>query len=252
MSPVGRGSFTFSTGKWTTVSQRVKLNDVGSANGEQQLWVDGVSILNLSGLQIAVKGDTKFYGIMAQTFFVSDLCHRSDSIVHPSRSVNPVHRYLTCLTAPKSSADKSRADTILRGRHLGTRAPTSRTGRWLFLLEGVATYGWRFSIGITGYIIMHWLHGRLICLDRFLLKRRSNPADLCGYRCSGYHSEGVKAGARWPRFKSDLLTSYLPSFADELLTLLCWTSFLFLRCDAFDMTCDIVQADRLLLLCASH
>jgi len=68
---VGRGSFTFPTGSWVTVAQRLKLNDVCSANGEQELFVNGVSVVSLSGLQIATNGDTKIYGIMAQTFFVS-------------------------------------------------------------------------------------------------------------------------------------------------------------------------------------
>ncbi|KAK4683618.1 hypothetical protein P7C73_g6620, partial [Tremellales sp. Uapishka_1] len=66
---IGRGSFSWSTGKWTTVAQRIKLNDVGSQNGEQELWVDGVQIMSLTGLEIAVSDDTKIYGIMAQTFF---------------------------------------------------------------------------------------------------------------------------------------------------------------------------------------
>jgi hypothetical protein len=45
-----------------------KLNDVGSANGEQTLWVDGVQIMDLQGLEIITQS-SKIYGIMAQTFF---------------------------------------------------------------------------------------------------------------------------------------------------------------------------------------
>ena len=30
---VGRGSFGFDTGRWVTVAQRIKLNDVGQSNG---------------------------------------------------------------------------------------------------------------------------------------------------------------------------------------------------------------------------
>lgn len=66
---IGRGSFTWSTGQWTTVAQRFKLNDVGSSNGEQELFVNGQSVLSLSGLQQSVSGSTTFYGIMAQSFF---------------------------------------------------------------------------------------------------------------------------------------------------------------------------------------
>ena len=71
MRVVGRGSFTWPTGSWQTVALRLKLNDVGSSNGEQELFVNGQSVMNLSGLQIAVESDTKIFGIMAQTFFVS-------------------------------------------------------------------------------------------------------------------------------------------------------------------------------------
>ena len=53
------------------MAQRLRLNDVGSSNGEQELFVNGKSVLNLSNLQIAVETETKIYGIMAQTFFVS-------------------------------------------------------------------------------------------------------------------------------------------------------------------------------------
>ncbi|ORY34647.1 hypothetical protein BCR39DRAFT_513823 [Naematelia encephala] len=65
---VGRGSFTWTSGEWTTVAMRIKLNDGSQANGEQQLWVNGESVLNLSGLVFGTS-ETKIYGIMAQTFF---------------------------------------------------------------------------------------------------------------------------------------------------------------------------------------
>lgn len=68
---VGRGSFTWATGQWTTVAQRLRLNDAGQSNGEQELFVNGQSVLHLTGLQIAADANTKIYGIMAQTFFVS-------------------------------------------------------------------------------------------------------------------------------------------------------------------------------------
>ncbi|KAJ7272032.1 hypothetical protein B0H12DRAFT_1008536 [Mycena haematopus] len=66
---VGRGSFTFPTGAWTTVSQRVKLNDVGQANGELQLWVNGKSVIDVSNLILRDSSEGKHRGIMMQTFF---------------------------------------------------------------------------------------------------------------------------------------------------------------------------------------
>lgn len=68
---VDRGAFTWATGRWQTVAIRVKLNDVGQANGEQELIVDGESKINISGVTFATEAGTKIYGIMAQTFFVS-------------------------------------------------------------------------------------------------------------------------------------------------------------------------------------
>ncbi|CAD6580626.1 MAG: hypothetical protein TREMPRED_002788 [Tremellales sp. Tagirdzhanova-0007] len=66
---IGRGAFTWPTGAWITVAQRLKLNDVGAANGEQELFVNGVSVIKLLGLEISMQSSTKIYGIMAQTFF---------------------------------------------------------------------------------------------------------------------------------------------------------------------------------------
>lgn len=66
---VGRGSFTFATGKWTTVSQRVKLNDPGKANGELQLWADGESVINVSGLILRNSAEGRMHGLQMQTFF---------------------------------------------------------------------------------------------------------------------------------------------------------------------------------------
>lgn len=71
---IARGSFTWSTGSWTTVAQRLKLNDIGQANAEQELFVNGESVISLSGLKIVPDDSTgtHIFGIMAQTFFV---CH---------------------------------------------------------------------------------------------------------------------------------------------------------------------------------
>lgn len=66
---VGRGSFTFATGQWTTVSERVRLNDVGKANGELQLFVNGKSVVNVSGLVLRDSSAGKIRGMQMQTFF---------------------------------------------------------------------------------------------------------------------------------------------------------------------------------------
>jgi hypothetical protein len=66
---VARGAFNFTAGGWTTVAQRVRLNDVGSQNGELQLWAAGASVLNVTGLVLRDKDAGRMRGVMVQTFF---------------------------------------------------------------------------------------------------------------------------------------------------------------------------------------
>jgi hypothetical protein len=66
---VGRGSFNFTTGAWTTVAERVRLNDAGQANGELQLWANGESVINVTGLIIRDSDAGRIRGIQFQTFF---------------------------------------------------------------------------------------------------------------------------------------------------------------------------------------
>jgi len=66
---VGRGSFKFPTGEWFTVAQRVRLNDVGQANGEIELWANGKSVVNAKGLILRDSDAGRHRGIQMQTFF---------------------------------------------------------------------------------------------------------------------------------------------------------------------------------------
>ncbi|KIJ56678.1 polysaccharide lyase family 14 protein [Sphaerobolus stellatus SS14] len=66
---VGLGSFAFTPGKWAVVAERVKLNDIGKENGELQLWIDGVSILKVTGLVYRASPDFRIQGLHCQTFF---------------------------------------------------------------------------------------------------------------------------------------------------------------------------------------
>ncbi|KIM49680.1 polysaccharide lyase family 14 protein [Hebeloma cylindrosporum] len=66
---VGRGAFTFATGAWTTISERVRLNDVGQANGEIQLFVNGKSVINVGGLILRDSAAGRIRGMQMQTFF---------------------------------------------------------------------------------------------------------------------------------------------------------------------------------------
>jgi len=66
---VGRGSFTFPTGEWTTIAQRVKLNDDGKSNGELELIVNGESKFTLDGLRFTDSKEARMFGLQMQSFF---------------------------------------------------------------------------------------------------------------------------------------------------------------------------------------
>jgi hypothetical protein len=61
---VGRGAFSFPTGAWTTISEHVKLSDVGQANGEIQLFVYGKSVINVGGFILCNCAAGKIRGVV--------------------------------------------------------------------------------------------------------------------------------------------------------------------------------------------
>lgn len=66
---IARGAFTFPTGEWTVVAERVKLNDAGKPNGEIELFVNGKSVISASGIVIREHAESVFRGAHFQTFF---------------------------------------------------------------------------------------------------------------------------------------------------------------------------------------
>ncbi|KAJ7213993.1 polysaccharide lyase family 14 protein [Mycena pura] len=68
---VGRGAFTFTraVGGWISLAFRVKLNAVGHEDGELELWVDGRSVINVSGLTFRESDGARIKGGHFQTFF---------------------------------------------------------------------------------------------------------------------------------------------------------------------------------------
>lgn len=66
---VGRGSFNWTAGGRTTMSQRVRLNDVGQSNGELELFVGGQSVVNVGGLVLTNSTTGRIRGMQMQTFF---------------------------------------------------------------------------------------------------------------------------------------------------------------------------------------
>ena len=70
---IGRGAFTFATGAWTTISERVRLNDAGQANGELELFVNGRSVIKVGGLILRDSAAGRIRGMQMQTFFGGSL-----------------------------------------------------------------------------------------------------------------------------------------------------------------------------------
>ncbi|GLB36907.1 hypothetical protein LshimejAT787_0311940 [Lyophyllum shimeji] len=66
---VGRGSFAFTCGEWTTVTQVVKLNTPGEADGVLQLFVGGKKVVHVDGLMLRDSGQGRMRGLEMQTFF---------------------------------------------------------------------------------------------------------------------------------------------------------------------------------------
>lgn len=67
---IGRGNYDFKRGDWTTVSQRVRLNDPGKANGVVEVWADGKNVIKSEGIIIRDEtGTGRIRGALIQSFF---------------------------------------------------------------------------------------------------------------------------------------------------------------------------------------
>lgn len=66
---LGRGDWTWPTGAWTCVEQRVVLNDPDSDNGEVTVWLDGTEVFSKTDLIYRTVDTLKIEGIFFSTFF---------------------------------------------------------------------------------------------------------------------------------------------------------------------------------------
>lgn len=67
---VGRGQFTFPTGRWISVDLEVVLNDPGERNGQARLWIDGKPVIEQKDIVFVTDGDAGTRsGLMFSTFF---------------------------------------------------------------------------------------------------------------------------------------------------------------------------------------
>ncbi|CEG64783.1 hypothetical protein RMATCC62417_01699 [Rhizopus microsporus] len=66
---LGRGTFQFKTGTWTTVRQELVLNSQGKRNGQMSLYVNGVRKINVKNVAFRTSNTGHVVGIMFHTFF---------------------------------------------------------------------------------------------------------------------------------------------------------------------------------------
>lgn len=71
-SSIGRGAWTWPTGRWACVEQHVVLNDPGDTDGRVTVWLDGREVLVAGGLLFRTVPDLQIEGLFFSTFFGGD------------------------------------------------------------------------------------------------------------------------------------------------------------------------------------
>ena len=67
---VGRGAFTFPTGRWVAVDLEVVRNDPGERNGKARLWIDGKAVIEQDDIVFSTEDrESAVGGLMFSTFF---------------------------------------------------------------------------------------------------------------------------------------------------------------------------------------
>jgi hypothetical protein len=66
---LGRGDWSWPTGRWTSVQQFVHLNRPGYSDGEVRVWVDGQPVLDQQNLIFRTTTSLKIQGLFFSTFF---------------------------------------------------------------------------------------------------------------------------------------------------------------------------------------
>lgn len=69
---IDRGSFSFTTGAWNHVTLLVRLNNVGSDNGEVSLFFNDVNALDHTNINYRTDTDINIGGLYLSTFFGGD------------------------------------------------------------------------------------------------------------------------------------------------------------------------------------
>ncbi|WP_211261400.1 polysaccharide lyase [Pseudonocardia acaciae] len=66
---LGRGTWTFPAGQWTTIQQGVKLNTPGQRDGVVTVWVNGQQVFSQNDVQLRNTDQLHIDGLFFSTFF---------------------------------------------------------------------------------------------------------------------------------------------------------------------------------------
>ncbi len=66
---IGRGWWTFPTGRWVSLEQEIVLNAPGKADGLARVWVDGKPVLEQRNIEYRTSEDVAIDGLMFSSFF---------------------------------------------------------------------------------------------------------------------------------------------------------------------------------------
>lgn len=66
---LGRGDWTWPTGRWACVEQHVHLNAPSAKDGSVTVWLDGKQVLDQQGMEYRTAADLRIEGLFFSTFF---------------------------------------------------------------------------------------------------------------------------------------------------------------------------------------
>jgi hypothetical protein len=69
---LGRGCWTFTPGRWTTIRQHTQLNTPGHTDGRITVWQDDRQVLDQTGLEFRTTDQLHIDGLFFSTFFGGD------------------------------------------------------------------------------------------------------------------------------------------------------------------------------------
>lgn len=111
----------FEKGKWYTISERVQINtDADTKNGDVQVWINGVEVLNLDTLRFQTNGDladcfyfSTFHGGNDATWAPTETCYMwyddllIDTLVHQYISLEEGWNVVSCNIVPVDASIES-------------------------------------------------------------------------------------------------------------------------------------------------